>query len=385
MHEQEEFFKKSNKNPEIFPFELNKEGSKGQALVLRYAGCNLRCPLCYAWKYAWFPQKESRIIKISKVLANIDKIPVALENDKINWIRIQGGEPCLHFDRTLFTIKVCYKALQIVYELGLNAYGNTRAIIQTNGMYFSTLTDKQSQIIYRELEKVLGSLSRGKIVFEFSFKDPSGRRLWNNDSLLKVQINGFRKMLNRIVKPLWNNGFENIALYPVAGLGPSIDLHDTTIIPIDPYSLPNEYPLFHPKTWAYEFKSFYNEFVNNMLSLYKTYRDFYINHGRKMPLEELEPAIFQRAWISGYAGEYQKHELRIGRDLPKLSDVLRRSSRNLGRWVRLCKQKGKLKERWLDILRQIPIAQNPNKLLDLVKNMNKKFYSSHPKNHYPFL
>jgi len=39
--------------PLIRPFELNNEGN-GQALVLRYAGCNLRCPLCYAWKYAWF-------------------------------------------------------------------------------------------------------------------------------------------------------------------------------------------------------------------------------------------------------------------------------------------------------------------------------------------
>lgn len=36
----------------IHPWELNNEG-RGQALVLRYAGCNLRCPLCYAWKYAW--------------------------------------------------------------------------------------------------------------------------------------------------------------------------------------------------------------------------------------------------------------------------------------------------------------------------------------------
>ena len=375
----------------ISPFELNNEGERGYALVLRYAGCNLRCPLCYAWRYAWFPQREGYSYSKNKVLNALEKLYSLKLQRKINWIRIQGGEPCLSPNRTLFTLEICSKALQIIHGVGLNKYQSTRAIIQTNGIFFLNLSRKLIEIIRKQLEEALGSLSKGRVIFEISFKDPTGERKINSKELLELQIGGFKAVLSGIIKPLWDNGFDNIALYLVAGLGPSIDMHNITIVPIDPYSLPDEYPLFHPETWSHKFRSLYNEFIKTIVPLYKTYRDFRnnikTNHGRKIPLEEFEPTRFQIAWISGYAGKYQDYGLKIGRDIPVISKVLRRSSNQLDKqWLGLLKTRGgEIKREWLKVLEHIPIARNPNRLKNLVREMNKWFYPSHPKGHYPYL
>ncbi len=98
----------------ISPFELNNEG-KGQALVLRYAGCNLRCPLCYAWKYAWFMQKNGFVYNIQNSIQALRNL-LGIAKKKIVWIRIQGGEPCLTFNRILNTITFAVESLTIVHQ-----------------------------------------------------------------------------------------------------------------------------------------------------------------------------------------------------------------------------------------------------------------------------
>jgi hypothetical protein len=86
----------------LSPFELNGEGREGQALVLRYAGCNLRCSLCYAWRCAWFPRKEGRSYSIQSVVEALDNLPT-IAKKKIVWVRLQGGEPCLNYERIINT------------------------------------------------------------------------------------------------------------------------------------------------------------------------------------------------------------------------------------------------------------------------------------------
>jgi len=61
----------------ISPWELNNEG-KSMALVLRYAGCNLKCPLCYAWKYAWSKQNGYKYT-IRECIAKLDKLPSLIQ------------------------------------------------------------------------------------------------------------------------------------------------------------------------------------------------------------------------------------------------------------------------------------------------------------------
>ena len=65
----------------ISPFELNNEGG-GQALVLRYAGCNLKCPLCYAWRYAWIIRNGYRY-SIKNSINALKNLPRVAEKDRM--------------------------------------------------------------------------------------------------------------------------------------------------------------------------------------------------------------------------------------------------------------------------------------------------------------
>jgi len=127
--------------------------------------------------------------------------------------------------------------------------------------------------------------------------------------------------------PLWHQGFNNITVYPLAGLGPSIDGDNMFIIPIDPNQLPNEFPLFHHFTWNQQFQQLISDFINKIVPNYNAYGDFRRNPrtdgGKKLAIEELEPTPFQTAWISRYAGGYNKlnvNVIPINRILRKLTN-----------------------------------------------------------------
>ena len=177
-----------SKSMVINPFELNNEG-RGEALVLRYADCNLGpkfCPLCYAWRYAWRPKYSSRVrvFDVQKGTENLKKLSEAVSK-KIVWIRIQGGEPLLNYDRIKDAITFAVCGLNVVHEYGLNFFNKTRAVIQTNVVVFNNLTSKKLDGIGDFLVDSLNRLVCGKIVFEVSFKSP------HVEPLLSWQVNGF--------------------------------------------------------------------------------------------------------------------------------------------------------------------------------------------------
>ena len=382
----------SNKNNDIFarrpttnisPFELNNEG-RGQALVLRYAGCNLRCPLCYAWRYAWF-MTNGHSYNIQNSIQALKNIP-RLVRKKIVWVRIQGGEPCLTFSRILNTIRFAVESLNIIHTNGLNYYKTTRAVIQTNVITFSNLTKNQINQVHLHLRNSLEKLNTGKLVFEVSFKSP------NNPSHLIPQIRGYNVLLRHIIIPLWHQGFNNIVVYPLAGLGPSIDRHNLFIIPIDPRSLPNEIPMFHRAAWSQEFQNLVNDFINNIVPNYSVYIDFrknsQTNGGRKLAIEELEPTPFQSSWISEYAYRYDEFNVNIisiDRILRKLTNGIP-TNPQWRSWYNSWTS-GRLfgKSTWISVLNQIPTSSNPINLLSMVQQMNSSFYPSHPIGHYPYL
>ena len=367
----------------ISPFELNNEG-RGQALILRYAGCNLRCPLCYAWRYAWITREGYRY-NIQKCIQALTNLPELVEK-KIVWVRIQGGEPCLKFDRILNTIKFAIESLNIINTNGLNYFKHTRAIIQTNTIAFSNMTNKQIRQIRLYLQKSLNDLNIGKLIFEVSFKSP------NDPNYLIPQINGYRTLLNQIIMPLWHHGFHNIAVYPLAGLGPSIDEDNLFIIPIDPQSS-NEIPLFHYSTWDPRFKRIVDHFINNIVPNYNPYQDFRrnpkTNGGRKIAIEELEPTPFQTSWISGYANKYSLFNIKvipIGEILRKLTNTVPTNTR-WRKWYNSWTSRmlfGR-SPKWNNVLRQIPTSNDPDNLILMVQQMNNYFYPSHPIGHYPYL
>jgi len=367
----------------IRPFELNNEG-RGQALVLRYAGCNLRCPLCYAWRYAWFMRNGHKynIQNSIDALRNLSQVA----RKKIVWVRIQGGEPCLTFNRILNTITFAVESLNEIHTNGLNYFKTTRAVIQTNVIMFSNLTRNQIDRVHLHLKNSLNNLNNGKLVFEVSFKSP------NHSTYLTPQIKGYEVLLRQIIMPLWHQGFNNITVYPLAGLGPSIDQHNLFIIPIDPQLLPNEIPIFHSSTWSQQFRDLVNDFINNIVPNYNAYVDFrknsQTNGGKKLAIEELEPTPFQSSWISGYAGGYNKfivNVIPINRILRKLTNGIPTNPKWKS-WYNSWTS-GMLfgKSTWNSVLNQIPASSNPNNLLSMVQQMNNYFYPSHPIGHYPYL
>jgi len=310
-----------------------------------------------------------------------------LVRKKIVWVRIQGGEPCLTFNRILNTITFAVESLNIIHTNDLNYFTITRAVIQTNGIIFSNLTSNQVNRILLHLQNSLNNLTKGKLIFEVSFKSP------DDPNYLVPQINGYNVLLNQIIIPLWHQGFSNIAIYPLAGLGPSIDKHNLFIIPIDQNKLPNETPLFHDSEWDLQFRQLRDNFINNVVPNYGAYEDFrrnpLTNNGEKLAIEELEPTPFQASWISGYADGYNELNVNI---IP-ISRILRKLANDTPtnpqweKWYNSWTSRmlfGK-SDRWRDILNQIPTSNNPNNLLLMVQQMNDYFYPSHPLGHYPHL
>ena len=291
-----------------------------------------------------------------------------------------------YYDRIINTLNFAFRALNVIHQNGLNKYENIRAVIQTNGIVFSILNIDQTAKIREFLKNLLNLLEKGKIIFEISFKSP------NNHALLNKQLLGFN-VLKQILVPLWNESLDNIAIYPIAGLGPSIDFDNLWIIPIDPSSLPQEIPLFHQSTWLPRFKTTIMNFIEQIVPNYNAYMDFRrnpkSNNGTKIAIEGLEPTPFQTSWISGYAGSYNENDVKI-LSINKLLRKLTLDRPNDPKWARwynswLSSKLFSKSERWLDVLKQIPASNDPNNLLAMVHQMDGFFYSSHPIGHYPSL
>jgi len=358
----------------ISPFELSGEG-KGQALVLRYAGCNLRCPLCYAWRQAWLPQSSGRRHDVGQSIEALDNLGNEVKG-KIVWIRLQGGEPCLSHDRTLTTITLAAGALRAVHEQGLNHFDNTRAVIQTNGIAFSSMTDEQTNRVTDDIGRLLRTVVNGRIIFELSFKSA------NQQDILKRQLAGFEVLVDRIISPLWRGGLDNVAVYPIGGLGPSIDFHNVWLVPIESASLPDEVPLFHRSSWSPDFENTITNFFGDIVPNHRAYRYYRENpmtrNGMRMAVEELEPTLFQTSWISGYAGGYVQGHMSV----TPISRLLRRTKDTCDpQWHALFRRN----DGWLGVLNQIPVSNRADQLLDEIRNMRDYLYPSHPMGHYPYL
>jgi len=364
---------------------LNGEG-RGTALILRYANCNLACPFCYAWRSAW-PTVKARTARDSYRVDNavqaaggaLKHLPSELAElgTRVVWVRIQGGEPCLTYPRTMNTLEIAAEALNTLHCRKLNYYETSRCVIQTNGIGLGKLAEDRLRSIKEKLASVLERLTTGRIVFEFSFKSS------NDAAYLDPQLRGFKAFVDQVAVPLWESKFTNLAVYPVAGLGPSIDRDNSWIVPIEPSCVADEIPLFHPSLWSGDFESLVDEFLERLVPQYVSYRGFKSNgltrSGSRLALEELEPKKFQRSWISGYSGRYE--ELGVT-DVPPIEHLLVKTSDEEDRqWMGLFKRP----PYWQEVVERIPKARRPGLLLQRVDEMSSRFYPSHPEGHYPYL
>ncbi|MEM2227081.1 MAG: hypothetical protein QXY42_07005 [Candidatus Bathyarchaeia archaeon] len=284
------------------PWEHNEgEGGNG-ALLLRFAGCNLRCYLCYAQAYAYLGSKSSRRV----ITTNLEGCIGALESfrGKVGWGRIQGGEPLLGRERALATANLATAALRRIIENGC-PYGIPRVVIQTNGIWFSTAGEGELSDFLRAMARGLKGIE-GRVAIEVSFKGPNlhdanSYAISKPDAevpdVLGMQAKGFEKLVRAVEEIAWRDGVHSISVYPVAALG--ADLGSPGFIPISALLVDGEErPLFHPETWDERFGSIVKRFRGLLTDARQVYGDYMARHGMKMPLEGMDASHFQFGWIS---------------------------------------------------------------------------------------
>ena len=350
---------------------LNNEGPH-KALVLRFTGCSLRCPLCYSQRYAYIDPEGSktRHYSLEECIKQLKSI-----QESAGWVRIQGGEPLLNDERALFTAYLLPHVMDYMTLRG-KGYERPRIIIQTNGLWFNTGSKNTLQKFTDKINEGLNRNPLVKLAIEVSFKGPNGMDadaygLSRNSEYVKPgkvfisQVSGYRSIEEHL-KKYWERGVSDISLYPVGGLGAELDR--PVFIPLSTNSTTsNEIPLFHKVTWDKEFVEIVKDFIDNTRKYSFVYNDYKKKHSEKVPLEGFDASAFQTAWMA----QLNKR--------PELLD-------HVTRYLRINQEREKSLnyfKRYKELLDKIP--RTGSNLVSKVIEMKVEFYCAEPKTHYPFL
>ena len=243
----------------ILPFAVKKGSealleleSRGRGAVVRFWGCNLRCPLCFAQSYAFRNEERSRRRFYASMEELRDRVARGLANanlPELRWLRIEGGEPLastIHAEFVSEIVKAFAK------EVG-GGPRPRRLIIQTNGVWLGKELDNARSFYGMVAEPLVeGGL---KVAVEISFKGPNEGACEAYSGVkgaFKLQCSAFKNSLE-VLEGYWREG-ANLSVHPVAGFGPS--LKELIAVPLDPQALErgSEKPLFHQGGWSAEFK-----------------------------------------------------------------------------------------------------------------------------------
>ncbi|MEM0265368.1 MAG: 4Fe-4S cluster-binding domain-containing protein [Candidatus Methanomethylicia archaeon] len=336
--------------------------SRGKGMVIRYWGCNLKCPLCFAQSYAYRGERKSRFplkVSLNEVLRQVG----AEEARDILWCRIEGGEPLQSFQHMIMTVKLAIGILNLMKK-------SIRVIIQTNGIWLGK--DENNIIEFCRLLKEEISKTNlrinGRIAVEISFKGPNllAAKIYSGKfdvDILNLQIKAFTNLIKNVREDFWNKENYIVAVYPVAGFGP--DLEKFTFIPLDPEN--KDYPLFHPKTWDQKYSdhiiNFFKEVMNEYSEVYYLYKSRY---GNRIAMYGLEPRNWQKTWttkikVDNYLKQFVLNYIRINAG-EKLFNMFRKD--------------------FIDILDEINAT---DELMGKVYEICKFYACPEPLKHYPYL
>ena len=173
--------------------------------------------------------------------------------------------------------------------------------MQTNGVWLG-LSFKNTKAFIEKIIEVLNKNKSCRIAIEVSLKGANandtaiyaGVKNVQGNPILNLQCCAF-KYLRNLLKKLWDEGFTNIAMYPIAGLGP--EMEDPWVIPLSSRSSIEETPIFHPQIWSTEFKQVFDDFLTLLNKYNEIYKEYMKTHGRRMHMYTLEARRWQRAWI----------------------------------------------------------------------------------------
>jgi len=336
---------------QVWEYESYKRG-----IVLRFWGCNLRCPLCFAQAYAFRNERKSRR-PCFKTLEQLIEEAIEKLSERTRWCRIEGGEPLLSSDHVNLVVKVVEKIFTV---MGTKA----RIIIQTNGIWLGKDEENAAEFCRNLIGVVAKVRSDKRVVIEISFKGPnvqSAREYSGREDIdvLSTQIRAFNSVLDFLSDEAWEREINNIVVYPVAGFGPDPKL---VLMPID--SCKTYVPLFHPRTWD---QSYEEMIINKFKSTLSQYREVYKSypHGDKIAMYGLECRDWQSAWLS-----------KVCEDKILKMFILRH--------IRVDKKR--LRKDFLRYLSPIleKIEVTPE-LLNRAKEVFAFYRHSRPKEHYPYL
>jgi len=272
---------------------IQKCGDPPYEVSLRFAGCNLKCGLCYASGYSWpdMYQHNKSVTNqknIEDILKDFREIAGAEGFDHYNWFRVLGGEPLLNDEY----IDFLFEALARMSELDSNKFNNG-IIIQTNGIHIGM---GNASHIKDNLEGLYEINPHVKVAVEISIKGGNSEEFelltQRPSELFKYNLNAYN-VLKQLKLP-------NLRPMIVAGFGLNESyLRDEgkskdkmTIIGI------NNRPCYHPESWSTEFSDLYDAFTGN----YKKSHPMF----SKMPMY----GIMDR-YYSGYAMRALKQGKRV--------------------------------------------------------------------------
>jgi uncharacterized Fe-S cluster-containing radical SAM superfamily protein len=237
---------------------IQKCGNVPYELSLRFAGCNLRCGLCFASGYSW-PDKYLKKKTVTKektvedVLKDFKKIPYPPGYSHYNWLRVLGGEPLLNEKY----IDFLFEALIRMSEIDSRIFNNG-VIIQTNGIYVGMGNTSQIKKYLEELYKINPAV---KIAIETSIKGTNAEEFklltqQTSEELFKYNLRSYfaLKQLN----------LPNLRSMIVAGFGlnESFMLREGNSKERMCIISRDNKPCYHPDLWTSEFRELYSDFTS---------------------------------------------------------------------------------------------------------------------------
>lgn len=274
------------KSPEDKIIAVQKCGNAPYEIAMRFAGCNLRCGLCFASGYSWpekfLTNKRVRRASFDKAINDFKRIPPPSKHPCYNWFRVVGGEPLLNKNYLNFLFRVLSEISSIDCEKF-----NKGIIIQTNGIYLgmSDLSD-----IAKALEEFYEKVSEVKLVVEVSIKGTNADEFKlltrvNNEKFFKYNLDAYFKLQKL------KERFENFDVVAIAGFGISESAlvnglgKSKTLMAI---IFKNNKPIYHPDFWSMEFETLYDDFVSSY-----SIKRFNV---RKMPMYGIKDAL-EYGWV----------------------------------------------------------------------------------------
>lgn len=263
---------------------IQKCGNAPYEISLRFAGCNLRCGLCFASGYSWsdlYLKRKSITNEktVDDVIEDFKAIPYPPNYSSYNWLRVLGGEPLLN-DKY---IDFLFEVLINISEIDSKKFNNG-IIIQTNGIYIGKGNTKQIKNHIEELYEINPSVN---VAIETSIKgtNPEEFKLLTQQSseeLFKYNLRSYfaLKQLN----------LPNLRSMVVAGFGlnESFLLREGKSKDRMTIFLEEDKPCYHPDFWTKDFKELYDDFTG----VYKNLNHMFI----KMPMYGIKDR-FDLGWV----------------------------------------------------------------------------------------